>query len=255
VADVNVSDNHPTLHPDFVDVQVTPGESHITGRHELFDIVNLITFGGAADRRTHVPAELGRIGPVALWESTGAADQLPFWNTNCDGDAYLYVVHGSVRVEFKETDAAVHYGHYLARTGDLLRLPKDVAHRTFSGDGKRRISLEIMPENPYWALLGQDDIAPNRSGRVGGFTFTGAGEHVVVSASGCSARCPRAFFVSALHALSKYELHLGHNELDGGFTVHDLGDRVVLSVPGHEEELDAPAVLAVFRGLLDHFGP
>lgn len=112
-----------------------------------------------------------------------------------------------------------------------------------------------MPENPYWALLGQDDIAPNRSGRVGGFTFTGAGENVVVSASGCSAQCPRGFFVSALHALSKYELHLGHNELDGGFTVHDLGDRVVLSVPGHEEELDAPTVLAVFRGLLDHFGP
>ena len=41
---------------------------------------------------------------MALWESTGA-DQLPFWNTDYDGDTYLYIVHGAVRVEFKETDS------------------------------------------------------------------------------------------------------------------------------------------------------
>jgi len=245
---------HRALHPDFGDLQVTPGESHITGRHELFGLVNLIAFGGAADHPTHVPAELGRVGTVALWESTGAADQLPFWNTNSDGDAYLYVVHGSVRVEFKQTDGDLRYGHYLARTGDLLRLPGDVAHRTFSGDGKRRISLEIMPENPHWALLGTSDVPADHTGRVGGFTFTEADDDVLVSTPDGSARCPGGFFVNALRALSKYELHLGHNELDGGFTVHDLGDQVVLSVPGHEETIDARAVLAVFRGLLDRLG-
>jgi hypothetical protein len=238
-----------TLHPDFGDLAVAPGEMHISARHEAFDLVNLIAFGGAADRPTHVPAQLGDLGPAVLWESTGAADQLPFWNTNHDGDAYLYLVHGSVRVEFKETAGEERYGHYLARTGDLFRLPPGIAHRTFSGDGRRRITLEVLPRNPFWADLGVHPVEPDPSGRVGGFTFTAEGESIVVESPGGRLPHPREMFLRAVRALVAYEMHLGTNELDGGLVVHDLGDEVELTAGGHVERLPRRDVLAVFAGL------
>ncbi|MBM9468744.1 hypothetical protein [Nakamurella leprariae] len=242
------------LHPDFAGLQVHPGESTITGRPELFSMTNVLAFGAAADRPTHVPVELGRSGSMALWESTGAADQLPFWNTVYDGDTYLYIVHGSVRVEFKETDGDEHYGGYLARTGDLFKLPNAVAHRTFSGDGKRRVTLEIMPDNPLWALRGTRPITVDRSGSIGGFTFTVRDQDVLVTTRAGEIACPRDTFGRALRALSAWELHLGHNELDGGLTVHDQGETAVLMVPGYAETLDGTALTGVFRGLLDELG-
>jgi hypothetical protein len=239
------------LHADFGDLRVQPGEAHITDRDELFGLVNLIAFGGAADRPTHVPAEVGGVGPVVLWESTGAADQLPFWNTNLDGDQYLYVVHGAVRVEFKETGGERRYGHYIGRTGDLLRLPGAIAHRTWSGDGRRRISLEILPRNPHWAGIGTQPVTADPSGRAGGFTFTVEDTDVLVHWPGGELRTPRDLFARGMRALVAYDLHLGHNEFDGGFVVHDRGVDVVLSAPGHAETVEGRAVLAVFRGLLD----
>lgn len=240
-----------TLHPDFAHLPVQPGEVHISAHPELFGLVNVLAFGGAANRPTHVPVELGRVGNVALWESTGAADQLPFWNTNYDGDTYLYIAVGSVRIEFKETDGTTRYGHYLARTGDLFRIPPLVAHRTFSGDGRRRITLEIIPDNPFGATIGTRPIRADSSLRVGGFSFAVGLDNVTVTAGGTKHPCPRPMFATALRALRKHELHLGHNELDGGLTVHDLGDQVILSVPGYSERLDGLAVLGVFQALLD----
>jgi hypothetical protein len=239
------------LHADFAHLTAHPGESHIVAQPELFDLVNVIAFGAAADRPTHVPSELGRTGGVSLWESTGAADQLPFWNTNYDGDTYLYIVDGSVRIEFKQTGGEVRYGHYLARTGDLFRIPERVAHRTFSGDGRRRITLEIVPDNPYWSAIGTREIIPDPSLTAGGFAFTVFAEQVTVAAGGAEYPLPRPMFAAALRALRKYELHLGHNELDGGLSVHDFGDQVELSVPGYAERLDGLAVLGVFQALLD----
>jgi hypothetical protein len=244
----------PELHPDFADVVVNPGVSSIVGRPELFSLTNVLAFGAAADRPTHVPIELGRAGSMALWESTGAADQLPFWNTVYDGDTYLYIVHGSVRVEFKETDGTERYGEYLARTGDLFKLPNEVAHRTFSGDGKRRVTLEVMPDNPLWALRGTRPISVDTSGRIGGFEFAAGADAVTVTTPAGSIECPRDTFGRALRALSAWELHLGHNELDGGLTVHDQGETAVLSVPGHSETLDGAALTGVFRGLLIELG-
>jgi hypothetical protein len=238
------------LHADFADLLVTPGESHVTDRHELFNLVNLIEFGGAADRPTHVPTELGSMGPTVFWESTGAQDALPFWNTNLDGDCYLYIVHGSVRVEFKETDGDRGYGHYLARTGDLFCLPGHIAHRTFSGDGRRRITLEIMPRNPFWAGIGGEPVSPDPSGRVGGFAFAFDGDDAVITYPAGTVRTPGHFFRRGLHALVAYELHLGHNEFENGFAIRDLGDRVELKAADHAETLPSKAVLAVFKGLL-----
>ncbi|TYK51007.1 cupin domain-containing protein [Actinomadura decatromicini] len=240
------------LHPDFADLKVEPGESHITGRHELFDIVNVLTFGGAADRPTHVPAELGAMGPVRIWESTGAADFLPFWNTNLDGAQYLYIAYGSVRVEFKDTEGDQRYGHYVGRAGDLLRLPQEVAHRTYSGDGRRRITLELMPHNPFWDDLGKNPVTPDTSRKAGGFAFEIHDTEVEISwPGGGSLRTPRDSFMRGVRALCAYEMHLGHNEFDGGFIVHDLGERVRLKASGHEETLNGREVLAVFHGLRD----
>ena len=39
-----------SLHSDFADLQVRPGEAHITTDPELFSLMNIIAFGGAADR-------------------------------------------------------------------------------------------------------------------------------------------------------------------------------------------------------------
>jgi mannose-6-phosphate isomerase-like protein (cupin superfamily) len=241
------------LHPDFADLVGTtnPGVMSITARPDLFHLVNLVTFGGDAARATHIPAELGRVGTVALWESTGAQDHLPFWHTNYDGDAYLYLVHGSVRVEFKQTDTETRYGHYLARTGDLFRLPAGVAHRTYSGDGKRRITLEIMPHNPFWDMIGKGEGSNlDDSARAGSFTFRRHADSVEVSAGDAHVTCPRADFDRGVSALIAYEMHLGHVEFDGGFTVHDLGEKVRLTIPGTTGELATSEVLAIFRGLL-----
>lgn len=238
------------LHPDFGDLQVTPGEAHLTDPSELYDLVNVVAFGGAPDRATHVPAELGSVGPVVFWESTGAADALPFWNTNFQSDVYLYLVHGCVRVEFKKTEGTERYGQYLARTGDLFKLPKDIAHRTFSGDGKRRISLEILERNPYWAAIGAQPIEPNDSGTAGGFRFDAEGDDVRISWPAGSLVTPRHFFVRGLAALVAYEMHLEHNEFEGGFIVHDLGEQVRLKANGYVETLPGAEVLATFAGLL-----
>jgi hypothetical protein len=239
------------LHADFAGLTVTPGESHILAEHEAFDLVNVIAFGGAADRPSHVPAELGSVGPVVLWESTGASDALPFWNTNHQCDVYLYIVHGSVRMEFKETEGERRLGHYIGRTGDLMRLPKDIAHRTFSGDGRRRISLEILERNPHWAGIGTGGGAVDHSGTVGDLRFAADGDEVVVSWPDGRLRTPRGFFVRGLRALVAYELHLEHNEFEGGFVVHDHGDTVTLKAPGFAQTMPGADVLAVFRGLLE----
>lgn len=240
-------------HADFASLNVTPGENHTIDLADRFDLVNLIEFGGAADRPTHVPARVGGIGRVVLWESTGAADALPFWNTNHRCDVYLYLVHGSVRVEFKEAEGERHYGHYLGRTGDLLRLPKDIAHRTFAGDGKRRISLELLEHNPYWDSIGRVEVAPEPSGRVGEFSFAVERHSVAISWGGGELRTPRDYFARGLRALVAYELHLEHNEFEGGFVVHDHGDTVTLKVPGFAQTLPGTDVLAAFKGLQQAF--
>lgn len=241
-----------TMHPDFAELSVQPGESHITGRHELFHIANLVTLGGSDALGTHLPVEVGRIdAPIAMWESTGAASQLPFWNTNLDGDQWLYVVHGQVRVEFKATEGTERFGHYLARTGDLFKMPKEVAHRTYSADGKRRIGLELLPVNPFWELMGQQEIVASSSGRAGSLQFELAGDSVQVRSPEATVDCPREMFLAAARTLLKFELHLGHNELDGGLVVHDLGTDVRVALAGHSEVMPGAELLGVFKGLVE----
>jgi hypothetical protein len=243
------------LHDDFADLGVEPGVARISQRPELFDIVNVIAFGGAADRPTHVPTEIGRVGPVVLWESTGASDALPFWNTNYRTDVYLYIVHGGVRVELKEPEGDEVYGEYVARTGDLFRLPRDVAHRTYSLDGHRRITLEILEHDPAWSTIGRHaEVAPADDTEVGGFRFELGDEHATVTHGADTVRAPLGFFIRGLRALVAWELHLAHNEFDGGFVVHDDapdGDTVTLKIPGHADVVPSQDVIAVFKRLIE----
>lgn len=239
------------MHGDFAGLHVDPGEALVVSRPELFDIVNVVAFGGAAERPTHVPTEIGRVGPVVLWESTGASDALPFWNTNFRTDVYLYIVHGGVRVVLKEVERAEVYGEYVARTGDLFRLPKDVAHRTYSVDGKRRITLEILERDPAWDTLGaMADVTPAASSDLGGFRFSLAGETVTITNGKSRVDTPAGFFRRGLLALVAWELHLAHNEFEGGFIVHDEGESVTLKLPGHAEMFAPVDVLALFKTLL-----
>jgi len=134
------------------------------------------------------------------------------------------------------------------------RAVEDIAHRTFSGDGKRRISLEILERNPLWANIGNTPVVPNDSGAVGGFRFDAeGGENVRISWPDGSLVTPRHFFVRGLAALVAYEMHLEHNEFEGGFIVHDLGAEVRLKAPSHEETLPGSEVLATFDGLLQRW--
>jgi len=248
------------MHPDFDGLLVQPGELVGVTRPELFSLVNLPLFGGAADRPTHVPAEIGQVGPVVFWESTGAADALPFWNTNFLTDVYLYIVHGGVRIALKETNHGSggdeRYGEYIARTGDLARLPKDVAHRTFSLDGKRRITLEILQRDPAWDTLGAlAGVTAAASPQLGGFAFAGEGDTVVITAGDARVETPIGFFRRGLHALVAWELHLGHNEFEGGFVVCDDGDSVRLQIGGHAESFPPADVHALFLRLLADLEP
>lgn len=239
------------LHEDFADLRVVPGELRVTGRHEQFSLVNLLAFGGVPDRPPHVPAVVGELGDVTLWESTGASDALPFWNTNYGSDVYLFLVHGEVRIAFKEPESDTGYGDCLARTGDLVKLPKAIAHRTYSTSGKRRISLELLARNPLWARLGERaDVEPAVLPEIGGFRFDVTDEVTTIETPSDSVATPTHFLRRGLAALVAYELHLDHNEFEGGFVVHDQADHVMLKTPGYSETLPPAAVLAVFKRLL-----
>lgn len=243
------------LHPDFGDLVVAPGEIVAT-RPEMFDLVNLLAFGADAEHPTHVPQEIGRLGPVVFWESTGAADALPFWNTNLFTDIYLYIVHGGARIALKPVDDDEVFGEYVARTGDLVRLPKDIAHRTFSLDGKRRITLEILQRDPAWDTIGVlADVSPAAERRLGDFSFDLDGDTVSIKAGGATSTTPANFLLRGLRALVAWELHLGHNEFEGGFVIRDEGASVRLQVGDHAESFPPRDVQALALRLLADFDP
>jgi hypothetical protein len=217
-----------------------------------FGLLNLLAFGGAADTRPHMPALIGQLEDVVLWESTGAADALPFWNTNYAGDVYLLLMDGEVRVEFKTPDTDDHLATYVARTGDLMKLPRAIAHRTFSTSGKRRISLEIVKRNPLWDRLGEHAaVTPSRDDRLGDFAFEFEADTVLVRSPHDTVRTSRDFFVKGLRVLVAYELHLEHNEFEGGFTVHDLDRTAELKTPAHRQTFSPAEVIGLFKGILE----
>lgn len=115
------------------------------------------------------------------------------------------------------------YGEYLARTGDLFRLPKDIAHRTYSLDGKRRITLEILERDPVWSTIGRyESVERADRPELGDFTFALDDESATIAAGDTVVHTPIDFFRRGLRALVAWELHLAHNEFEGGFVVHDL---------------------------------
>jgi hypothetical protein len=241
------------LHPDFEHLRIRPGDMRLDGSADAsqFGLLNLLAFGGAVDTRPHMPALIGQVEDVVLWESTGAADALPFWNTNYAGDVYLLLVEGEVRVEFKTPETDDHLATYIARTGDLMKLPRAIAHRTFSTSGKRRISLEIVKRNPLWDRLGEHAaVAPSSDDRLGGFTFEFDAETVLVRSPGDTVRTSREFFFKGLRVLVAYELHLEHNEFEGGFSVHDLDATAVLKTRAHRETFSPAEVIGLFKGIL-----
>src|SRR5579875_686400 len=77
------------LHPDFGHLGVIPGHADIRRSPELFNIINIVALGGAEDMHPHIPNKVGQVGTAVFWESTGAADALPFWNTNLRCDVLL----------------------------------------------------------------------------------------------------------------------------------------------------------------------
>jgi hypothetical protein len=246
-----------SMHPDFSHLVVRPGEMTLApgADAQQFGLLNLLAFGGAADKGAHMPAIVGQLGEVVLWESTGAADALPFWNTNYAGDVYLLLLEGEVRVDFKQPETDRHLGTYLARTGDLMKLPGGIAHRTFSTSGKRRISLEIVRRNPLWERIGEHaGVVPLDQDGLGEFRFLRNGDAVVVQTPRDEVRTDLGFFVRGLRVLLAYELHLEHNEFEGGFVVHDRDQHVELKTRGYQQSFAPAAVIALFEGLVARFG-
>ncbi|GAC1325689.1 MAG: hypothetical protein NVSMB2_24380 [Chloroflexota bacterium] len=253
----NQSSNLVPMHPDFAHLQVWPGEMMLEPAADplQFGLLNVLAFGGAADKGAHMPAVVGELGDVVLWESTGAADALPFWNTNFAGDVYLLLMQGDVRVEFKQPDTDVHLGTYLARTGDLMKLPRAIAHRTFSTSGKRRISVEIVARNPLWKRIGEySAIAPATDDRLDDVAFVFEGDTVVIRTPADHITTSREFFVRGLRVLLAYELHLEHNEFDGGFSLRDLDSAIELRSRRWSQRYPPAQVIALFKGMLGRHG-
>ena len=130
--------------------------------------------------------------------------------------------------------------------------PKDIAHRTYSLDGKRRITLEILERDPVWSTIGRYEcVQPASRPELGDFTFALGDSSATIAAGDTVVETPADFFRRGLRALVAWELHLAHNEFDGGFVVHDLGDDIAtLKVPGYEATFPVADVLAVFKTLL-----
>lgn len=241
------------LHGDFAGIEVEPGRMSVDADHRSkFDILNLLALGGEHDRRPHVPETVGRLGDIVLWESTGSSVSLPFWNTNFTDDVYLFLVHGRVHIEFKEVESDVRLGTYEGRTGDLMRLPRAIAHRTYSTDGRRRISLEVLRANPLWDRIGEHaDVQPATRLQLGNLGFEVGSDAVGLMTPSGQTWTPRAELLRGLRALIAYELHLDHNEFEGGFVVQDLGEDIRLATSsGYDEHHTPHEVLAVFHALV-----
>ena len=108
-----------------------------------------------------------------------------------------------------------------------------------------------MPSNPHWNLRGARPITVDRSGVIADLRFEVTPDAVLVHSPGGTATCPRDTFARALRALSEWELHLGHNELDGGLVIHDHGLTAEIRVPGYAATVDGAALVGVIRGLLE----
>lgn len=62
------------MHPDFAHLQVRPGVMSLEpgAPQGAFALTNILEFGGAAGKGAHMPAIVGQVENVVLWESTGA---------------------------------------------------------------------------------------------------------------------------------------------------------------------------------------
>ena len=246
------SDSPVELHPDFAGLTVVPGFADIERNPELFDVTNILALGGAADMHPHVPTKVGQVGTAVFWESTGAADALPFWNTNFRCDVLLFCLSGEVRIEFKEVEGEGRFGSYTGRSGDMMLLPKDIAHRTFSGNGKRRISLEIIEHDPRWdELFWVDAVVPVSELVFRGLEMSPGPDQTQITLAGAMAAVDSSYLLRGARALVAYGLHLGHNEFEGGFVVADgLQDEATLKVGSEQIVADGREIVALLKGLI-----
>jgi hypothetical protein len=246
------NDGSVWLHPDFSALTVVPGHADITRSPELFDVTNILALGGGVDVHPHVPTKVGQVGTAVFWESTGAADALPFWNTNFRCDVLLFCLSGEVRIEFKDVEGTEAYGSYTGRSGDLMLLPKDIAHRTFSANGKRRISLEIIEHDPRWdELAWVETVEAADSLELNGLAISPGSEETEVSLEGATAVVDSSYLLRGARALVAYGLHLGHNEFEGGFIVADgQDDEATLKVHSKQLVADGRRIVALLKGLI-----
>jgi len=237
------------LHPDFAHLKVRPGRAIVAAQGELFQMVNLLELGGSAAKVVEEPVTLGELDGWTFWESTGDPVGTPFWITSFLGDLWLFLVDGEVRVDFKipETDKGL--ATYECRTGDFFRLPAGIARRFF-GNGKRRISLEIIRADPLRKRgAGFDRILPLAADELGRFQFRTEAGRVIVATPGDTVSIDPDDFRRGLDWLIRFELYLEHHEFDGGFVIHDQGDRVVLKTRHYQESFEPVAVAGLLKGL------
>lgn len=210
------------MHDDFAELSIEPGTSDLPADDPRFALLNVLAFGGAPDRPSHVPEQLGQLGGISISESTGADDALPFWHTNILGDVYLLLLHGEVRVEFKEFEKDSYLGAYFGRAGDLMKFPKNLPHRTFSGDGRRRISLQLAPTDPKWeSLAWVRDIAPFDRLVFEELSIEPGPRSTVVRMGGQHIETDSSFLKRGASAIVAYGTYFGHNEFDNGFIISD----------------------------------
>jgi hypothetical protein len=228
------------MHDHFAHLEVEPGTSDLPADDDRFGLVNVLAFGGAPDRHPHIPEEIGKVAGVSLSESTGADDALPFWHTHLLGDVYLLLLYGAVRVEFKEFEGDAHLGSYVGRSGDLMKMPKDVPHRTFSGDGRRRISLQLAPTDPHWeSLEWVNDVPASEHLELDGLRIEAGPRLTRVSLDGATVETDSSFLKRGARAIVAYGVYLGHNEFEGGLIISDA--------PGEKEDF---VLLKVAAGVL-----
>ena len=112
-------------------------------------------WGAAVDVHPHVPTKVGQVGTAVLWESTGAADALPFWNTNLRGDvpSLLPDRRGADRVQGDGGHGNLwqlhrsHRGHDAPAQGHR---PPDISRAMASG-GSRSNSSNTTRAGMRWA--------------------------------------------------------------------------------------------------------
>jgi hypothetical protein len=136
-----------------------------------------------------------------------------------------------------------------------MKLPKEVPHRTYSGNGRRRISLQLAPIDPRCESLDWvNDVTPFERLELDGLRIEPGPKVTGVNLEGMHVETNSSFLMRGARAIVAYGGHLGHNEFDAGFIVSDVlsedEDVVLFKIADRELRVPGEQAVGLLKGII-----